>query len=264
MRRSWIVLFAAVAAIFLAGPVSAQTSEEIRAETRRLQAEILAAKRLAEARGALEAEMESLRETIAYLDGCLARVRPGHLVFVSPIGCAEYTHEHVSRMLLNGLLAGNFPADRLEAELTQVLGTSRESINAMRNQRAELVTMLENARRRWLDARAPAVTTPADPPRGAGAGCSDPTGTWSQSTDGVGNSNWTVRRGARGLEAVESGLGNATGPAQFSGTGLKIDFVTGGVAGTYEWRLDADCRQGRGQLVFTRGRSGTHSSAVRR
>jgi hypothetical protein len=191
---------AALAAMFLVGPVSAQTSEEIRAETTRLQAEILAAKRLAEVRGSIEARMESLRESIAYLDDCLARVRPGRLVFVSPIGCAEFTQEHVSRVLLNGLLAGRFPPDQLGAEVTRILATSRESINAIRNQRAELVSMLEDARRRWLDARAPAVTTPVDPPRATGAGCSDPTGTWSQSTDGVGNSNWTVRRGARGLD----------------------------------------------------------------
>lgn len=87
-------------------------------------------------------------------------------------------------------------------------------------------------------------------------------GKWLQVAEGVGSSMWTIDDTGK---ATESGLGAATGTATLSGNKLKIEWVTGGWSGTYEWQLDPTCSKSvDGILVFKSGGSGTRKSSVTR
>ena len=59
-------------------------------------------------------------------------------------------------------------------------------------------------------------------------------------TTGIGSTTWTI--GPDG-NATETGLGDATGKATFSGRTLTITFVASDkvTAGTYTWTLTEDC-----------------------
>lgn len=74
-------------------------------------------------------------------------------------------------------------------------------------------------------------------------------GTWSQTTQVVGASTWTITADGR---AQETGLGYASGTASLSGGVLKITWqTTNGYAGVYKWTLNAQCA-GTGTLTWTR------------
>ncbi len=74
-------------------------------------------------------------------------------------------------------------------------------------------------------------------------------GTWTQQSEGLGPSNWTITADG---EATESGLGNAKGKATLSGGKLRIEWNIPGYnnSGYYEWTLDASCK-GSGVAVNT-------------
>lgn len=99
-----------------------------------------------------------------------------------------------------------------------------------------------------------------------GKGCSDLTGRWTN-TIPEGSSTWEIKRSSSGgYQAVESGMGNARSTAvTFSGGTLRIDWITGGIRGYYQWQLDATCQQSTdGFLVWTQGISGTRKSTLKR
>jgi hypothetical protein len=74
------------------------------------------------------------------------------------------------------------------------------------------------------------------------------TGSWSQTTEQVGSTVWTIKENG---EAQEQGIGNATGRGDLQGDVLTITWQTSnGYAGVYEWTLDATCT-GSGTLTFT-------------
>jgi hypothetical protein len=87
-------------------------------------------------------------------------------------------------------------------------------------------------------------------------------GTWSQTTQTVGTSTWTITDSGK---ATESGLGSVSGTASLSGKLLRIVWShPNGWSGAYEWNLDSNCNSGSGKLVFKSGGSGTHTSTVTR
>ena len=97
-------------------------------------------------------------------------------------------------------------------------------------------------------------------------GCSDLTGRWAN-TIPEGRSTWEITRSrSGGYQAVEIGMGNARSTAvTFTGNILRIDWVTGGLRGYYQWQLDAQCQQSTdGLLVWTQGASGTRKTTLRR
>lgn len=97
-------------------------------------------------------------------------------------------------------------------------------------------------------------------------GCSDLTGSW-RNTIPEGSSTWTINRnGSGGYQAAESGMGNARSKSvTISGNTLRIVWITGGIEGYYEWKLDANCQQStKGTLVWTRGLSGSRNSTLKR
>jgi hypothetical protein len=97
----------------------------------------------------------------------------------------------------------------------------------------------------------------------AGASSCHLAGTWSQNTDGLGSSDWTI---AADGKATESGLAGAKGTATLSGDVLTIETVVSDPSynGTYRWMLGADC-SGSGTLTFKNPpRAGEqHASHVR-
>lgn len=88
-------------------------------------------------------------------------------------------------------------------------------------------------------------------------------GIWEQQTEhGVPTTKWTITADGK---AQESGGGNATGIATFTGRKLHIKWTTkDNYAGYYEWDLDEGCTSGKGNLVFTKSGVGTHKSTVKR
>jgi peptidoglycan hydrolase-like protein with peptidoglycan-binding domain len=72
-------------------------------------------------------------------------------------------------------------------------------------------------------------------------------GSWSQTTEQVGSTTWSITADGR---AQESGLGNASGTATLSGGVLTITWTTtNGYAGVYRWTLNTQCG-GTGTLKF--------------
>ena len=97
--------------------------------------------------------------------------------------------------------------------------------------------------------------------------CRDLRGNWQNAVPGLGGSTWAIEGAAGGpYRAKESGMGNATAKSvTLTGTTLRIEFKTGGVEGYYQWTLDARCQTSTtGTLVFTRGRTGTFKSTLKR
>lgn len=84
--------------------------------------------------------------------------------------------------------------------------------------------------------------------------CDDISGDWAQSAPPVGSSTWRISRSGSGYYAEESGLGRATGYANFSGRVLSVHWDTpdNQYSGRYTWQLDDACLGGNGQLSFTR------------
>lgn len=90
-------------------------------------------------------------------------------------------------------------------------------------------------------------------------------GTWEHTTNSIGTSRWVLSPGSNGAwDAVEDGLGGARGRATVNGSTLRIEWNAGDWSGYYSWSLSNACDEGSGQLVFTSGGSGSHSSTVRR
>jgi hypothetical protein len=91
----------------------------------------------------------------------------------------------------------------------------------------------------------------------------DPVGTWRHSPDAT----WTITAMGEGnYQAQEAGLGNASGVAHFTASGLfHIDYVTrdGTIAGIYEVRFARDGRSATGNVRELTGprRTGTTSWA---
>lgn len=84
---------------------------------------------------------------------------------------------------------------------------------------------------------------------------------WHQVLEGRGASQWTIN--SRG-EAVEAGLGNATGTATLVGRLLTILFeAPTGHAGSYSIVLADDCTKGEGLMQFTRVPDGDSLVALR-
>ena len=75
-------------------------------------------------------------------------------------------------------------------------------------------------------------------------------GKWTQNSEGLGPSTWTITADG---EAIESGLGNAKGRATLSGGKLRIEWTIAGYnnSGYYEWTLDGTCESGSGVAVNT-------------
>jgi hypothetical protein len=102
--------------------------------------------------------------------------------------------------------------------------------------------------------------------RGVSSGCSNIAGRWLNVIP-EGSSTWHIRSDNAGrLQADESGMGNAKSTSvTFSGSKLRIDWVSGGIKGYYEWELDPNCQQSiSGTLVWTQGLSGTRKSTLKR
>ena len=98
------------------------------------------------------------------------------------------------------------------------------------------------------------------------SGCSDITGRWTN-TIPEGTTTWEIKRDNRGgYQAVEYGMGNAQSTSvTLSGNRLRIEWVTGGIKGYYEWELSENCQQStRGRLVWTQGLSGSRDSTLKR
>ena len=87
------------------------------------------------------------------------------------------------------------------------------------------------------------------------AGQQDISGLWYQSAQNVGDSEWqiTCNSSTNNWDAIEGGLGAATGAAKITGNVLRIDWTTtNGWAGYYEWTLDPSLNSGSGTLQFTK------------
>ena len=102
--------------------------------------------------------------------------------------------------------------------------------------------------------------------RVAWAGTCTALGTWDHDTEGIGSTRWEIQSGGA---AKETGIGNATGTATFTGHVLRITFVASDqvTTGVYSWTLSANCLTGQGTLEFTGppSRVGeSHVSKVRR
>jgi hypothetical protein len=101
-----------------------------------------------------------------------------------------------------------------------------------------------------------AYATPSNsPPRSnivriAWAGSCTAVGTWAHQTEGIGGTTWAIEAGGA---AKETGIGNATGTATFTGHVLRITFVASDkvTTGVYAWTLAPNCRTGSGTLTFT-------------
>lgn len=93
-----------------------------------------------------------------------------------------------------------------------------------------------------------AAGTGSAPPASAAPECQR-AGSWSQTTEQVGSTVWTIEENG---EATEQGIGNATGRGDLQGDVLTITWATSdGYEGVYRWTLDAACK-GRGTLTFTK------------
>lgn len=179
-RVCFPVLMITIAAIGMAVPALAQTSEEIAAQTRRIQAEILDGHRAALARGQIEAEISALRELIAYQDGCLAKARGGNVVVGTEYGCVVIPPDEFVRLTIHRVLTGELELAKLESYISTA---GFHSVEVLRRSRAGLQDRLDDANRRWADVRAPKITHLPDPQpdlsSASSAGCVGFTGRWS-------------------------------------------------------------------------------------
>jgi hypothetical protein len=82
------------------------------------------------------------------------------------------------------------------------------------------------------------------------AGSCTAIGRWDHQTEDIGGTSWRIEQGGA---ATETGIGNATGTATFSGHVLRITFVASDqvTTGVYEWTLSPNCQTGSGSLTLT-------------
>lgn len=78
----------------------------------------------------------------------------------------------------------------------------------------------------------------------------DVSGSWTHVTGELEPAIWTFTRNDDGTyQAVETGLGNASGISTMEGKKLHIDWVTADnqITGTYDWKLEENCKEGLGR-----------------
>lgn len=159
------------------------------------------------------------------------------------------TAKNYAQMLAFRVLNGTMTREQLKDEISGLSKRTRASIAAIdgfiRENNKHIASM--KARRTSLVNQRATQTRPPSYgtlPQSAGIQCSPPH-SWRNETE-FGTSVWSVDAAGK---ATESGMGNATGSASWSGSGVTIHFRTGNLSGRYVVGLDQNC-SGTGQLIF--------------
>lgn len=213
--------------------------------------------------------IQSIQRVLKQLDACISKGEQGQIVLSGePYVCMTISQAQLADGMMtvfsNYLESGTSWEEargRVSAWTAAYVLTSKKNVAALRIVRGNLLKKLDDAKKRLAALRAQPAA-PLQP--GEGNACNAGAGDWSSVVPGRGSSMWHLRGTGGSLSATETGWGNATGSAQFGDGQLRIDFDVNNVTGYYEWQLDADCKNGKGWLVYTAGMSGRYPSTVSR
>lgn len=226
----------------------ALTSEQIQAQTRRIQADIAAARNLAAKREEIAQAMDDVREHLVVIDACLNAARGGSLIFVTAIGtCQPQTVEELRDSLMIKVLMGELQPEQAAQTMANAAQASISSFQTLRIAQRTLQGKLEELRLRSINASAPA----AAPPQQAACNLA---GVYHNQVEGLGESQWTISPDGA---ARESGLGGGSGRATMNGHMLTIEWTTpSGYAGNYKLMFDASCTLASGLTTQTKAPPG--------